>query len=164
MTIPELFLFICLRVNQIPLLLCKNFLSDVSPYANVKCFRSDNGTEFINSDIRNLMLQNNMKHEFIAPYSPHQNGTAERAWRSIFEMTRCLLIDAGLPKSLWCSAANAAAYIRNRCYNNRTNVTAYVAFTSTKPNLSNMHFLVKNALLTFIIRKSLTLDLKRESL
>ena len=117
----------------------QKFLSDVSPYGNVKCIRSDNGTEFTNSDFRDLMLQNNIKQEFSAPYSPHQNGTAERAWRSIFEMTRCLLIDAGLPKSLWCYAANAAAYIRNRCYNNRTNVTAYEAFTSTKPNLSNMH-------------------------
>ena len=32
----------------------------------------------------------------------------------------------------------AAAYIRNRCFNNRLKQTAYFAITGRKPNLSNM--------------------------
>ena len=79
-----------------------------------------------------------MKHEYSVPYLPYQNGTAERVWRSIFKITRCLLISAGLPKTFWGYAVKADAYIRNRCFNNSTKVTAYESFTSKKPNISNM--------------------------
>lgn len=128
-----------LRKKSDTIVAAKKFLSDVAPQGNVKCIRSDNGTEFTNNEFQNLMLNNNIKHEFSAPYSAFQNGTAERSWRSIFEMTRCLLIDAELPKSLWGYAVKASAYIRNRCYNNRTKGTAYESFTKNKPNISNMH-------------------------
>ena len=33
----------------------------------------------------------------IAPYSPQQNGVAERKNRYLTEMTRCMLLDAELP-------------------------------------------------------------------
>ena len=74
-----------------------------------------------------------------APYSPHQNGTAERCWRTLFEMARCLIIESKLPKYLWTYAVKISAYIRNRCYNTRLNKTPFETFTKIKPNLSNMH-------------------------
>ena len=127
-----------LKYKSDTILATKRFLSDVAPYGKVKCIRSDNGSEFSSNDFENLLMNSHIKHEYSAPCSPHQNGTAERAWRSIFEMTRCLLINAGLPKTLWGYAVKAAAYIRNRCFNNRTKVTAYESFTSKKPNISNI--------------------------
>ena len=54
-----------------------------------------------------------------APHSPHQNGTAERHWRTLFEMGSCLLLQANLGKGFWPYAVMAAAYSRNRCFNNR---------------------------------------------
>ncbi|PIK49001.1 hypothetical protein BSL78_14107 [Apostichopus japonicus] len=60
-----------------------------------------------------------IRHETSSPYSPLQNGTAERQWRTLFQMGRCLLIDKGLPKFLWTYAVQTAAHIRNRCFNNR---------------------------------------------
>ena len=116
----------------------EKFLSDVSPYGKVKCLRTDNGTEFSSKVFGGLLRKNLIKHEFSAPYSPHQNGTAERAWRTIFEMTRCLLLEARLPKYLWTYAVKTAAYIRNRCYNSRLNCTPYEAITSNKPSLRHM--------------------------
>ena len=74
-----------------------------------------------------------------APYSPHQNGTIERAWRSIFEMARCMLIESKLSKSLWTYAVMTAAYIRNRCYNDRLKKTPFEAFVKEKPDVKNMH-------------------------
>ena len=71
-----------------------------------------------------------LNHEFSASYSPHQNGTAERAY---------LLIDAEFPKQLWTYAVMTSAYIRNRCYNPRRGKTPYEYLTGTKPNLFNMH-------------------------
>ena len=57
------------------------FLADVAPYGTVKCIRSDNGTEFTCEKFRSLLVKNQIKHEKSAPYSLHQNGTVERAWR-----------------------------------------------------------------------------------
>jgi len=65
--------------------------------------------------------------------------TAERGWRTLFEMARCLLLDAELPKMLWTYAAATAAYIRNRCYNSRTGQTPFYLLTGRKPDVSTMH-------------------------
>ena len=63
--------------------------------------RSDNGTEFTSEDFKSLLIKNRIKQEFSAPYSPHQNGKVERTWRTLFDMARCLLLEAKLPKKLW---------------------------------------------------------------
>ncbi|KAK3895660.1 hypothetical protein Pcinc_000583 [Petrolisthes cinctipes] len=68
----------------------------------------------------------------------HENGTAERSWRTLFEMARCMLLEAKLPKKLWTYALRTAAYIRNRCYNPRTGKTPFEMMTGEKPNLKNM--------------------------
>ena len=115
------------------------FLADTAPYGTVKCLRSGNGGEYISEEFKFLLLKDHNKYEFSAPYSPHQNGTAERAWRSLFDIARCLLIDAELPKQLWTYAVMTSAYIRNRCYNPKTGKTPYEYLTCTKANLSNMH-------------------------
>ena len=47
-----------------------------------------------------------------APHFPHQNGTAERHWRTLFEMGRCLLLQANLGKGFWPYAVMAAAKIQ----------------------------------------------------
>ena len=117
----------------------QQFLADVAPFGNVKRMRSDNGGEFTSKDFRTLLLRNKIKHETCAPYSPHQNGTVERAWRSLFEMARCLLIESKLPKRLWAYAVRTAAHIRNRCFNRRLGRTPYEALIGKKPDLSNMH-------------------------
>ena len=117
----------------------KKFLADSSLYGKVKCIRSDNGTEFTSGAFESLLIQHCIKHEKSVPYSPHQNGTVERIWRTIFDMARCLLIEAKLAKTLWTYAVMAAVFIRNRCYNPRLKKTLQEAFTKQKPNLQNMH-------------------------
>ena len=116
----------------------ERFLADSAPYGKVKCLRSDNGTEYTSQAYKSLIKKHCIRHDTSAPYSPHQNGTAERHWRTLFEMGRCLLIQANLAKEFWPYAVMAAAYIRNRCYSNRLEQTPYFALTGRKPNLSNM--------------------------
>ena len=117
----------------------QHFLADCAPVGKVKRLRSDNGTEFMSQHFQSILRENKIKHETSAPYSPHQNGTVERAWLSLFNMARCLLLEAKLQKSMWPYAVMAAAYIRNRCFNARLGKTPYEALTGSKPNLSNMH-------------------------
>lgn len=79
----------------------EKFLADTAPYGKIKCIRSDNGTEFMSKDFKTLLNKNGIRHETSAPYSPHQNGTAERNWRTLFDMARCMLIESNQPKTLW---------------------------------------------------------------
>ncbi|KAL0419100.1 UNVERIFIED_CONTAM: Retrovirus-related Pol polyprotein from transposon TNT 1-94, partial [Sesamum radiatum] len=48
------------------------------------------------------------------PYTPQQNGVAERMNRTLLEKVRCMLISSGLPKSFWGEALVTAAYLINR--------------------------------------------------
>ena len=116
----------------------ERFLADSAPFGKVKCLRSDNGSEFTSRTYESLLRKHCIRHDTSAPYSPHQNGTAERYWRTLFEMGRCLLIQANLAKEFWPYAVLTAAYIRNRCYNNRLEQTPYFVLTGRKPNLSSM--------------------------
>ena len=114
------------------------FIADMSPYGNIKRLRCDNGTEFTSNDFKELMTKNKIHQEFSSPYSPHQNGTSERSFRTLFEMVRCMLIQSKLPKELWNYATRYAASIRNRCYNNRLKMTPFQAFTNKKPDVSKL--------------------------
>ena len=75
----------------------EKFLADIAPYGNLERLRSDNGTEYTSNEFEKLMITNKIRHEYTAPYSPHQNGKAERSWHSIFEMARCLLLELKFP-------------------------------------------------------------------
>ena len=132
-------IFVCfLRYKSDTVQATEQFLADAAPYGNIKCIRSDNGGEFISSEFKLLLRKKGIRHETSFPYSPHQNGTAERQWRTLFDMARCLLVGSGLPKNLWTYAVRMATYIRNRCFNNRTGQTPFETLTGNKPDLSNM--------------------------
>ena len=111
----------------------------VAPYGHVKCLRTNNGTEFISEPFQRLNVLNRIKHRQSAPYSPHQNGTTERSWRTLFSMARCLFIELKLPQNSWVYALMASAYIRNLCYNKNTRKNPYESFTGSKPNLNKMN-------------------------
>ena len=84
----------------------------------VKTFRSDNGGEFVNNSFKTLFSTEGIRHETSIPYTPQQNGKAERWNRTLMEMVRSMLLGAGseVPKSLWGEAVMAATYTRNRCH------------------------------------------------
>jgi transposase InsO family protein len=44
----------------------------------IKKIKSDNGTEFKNSQIEGFLEEEGIKHEFSSPYTPQQNGVVER--------------------------------------------------------------------------------------
>ena len=73
-----------------------------------------------------------------APHTPSQKGTAERRWRTGFDMVRCVLLAIGLTKSLWTYAIRNCDYTRNSCYQKRTGSTPYEMFLGKRPNLKTM--------------------------
>ena len=114
------------------------FLADVSAIVTVKVLRTDNGGEYTSNEFKDLLVKHAIKHEMSAPHTPSQNGTAERWWRTGFDMVRCVLLASGLPKSLWTYALRNSDYTRNRCYQKRTGSTPYEMFLGKRPNLKNM--------------------------
>jgi transposase InsO family protein len=69
--------------------------------SRVKCVRSDRGTEFLNSRFKSFCAEQGIVHETSAPYTPQQNGVAERMNRSLKEKTSSLLHQAAATQALW---------------------------------------------------------------
>lgn len=81
----------------------------------VKRLRTDNGGEFLGEGLRGFLAKKGIIHERTAPYSPAQNGVAERMNRTLVEAARSMLTESKLPQEFWAEAMNTAAYVRNRC-------------------------------------------------
>jgi transposase InsO family protein len=59
--------------------------------AKIKKIRSDNGTEFKNTQVEDFLDEEGIKHEFSAPYTPQQNRVIERKYHTLIEMARTML-------------------------------------------------------------------------
>jgi transposase InsO family protein len=57
----------------------------------IKKIRSDNGTEFKNSQIKWFLKEKGIKHEFSSPYTHNQNSVVERKNRTLMNMARTML-------------------------------------------------------------------------
>jgi hypothetical protein len=103
----------------------------------IKKIRSDNGTEFKNSQIEGFLEEESIKHEFSSPYTPQQNGVVERKNRTLLDMARTMLDKYKTPDQFWAEAVNTACYSINRLYLHRIlKKTSYELLTDKKPNVS----------------------------
>ena len=129
----------CLRSKDEASAALQRFIADVAPIGKVKELHSDNGGEYLGHSLQKVLLDNNIKHTTTTPYTPYQNGKSERSWRSLLEMSRCLISDAQLAKSYWPYAVKHSQYLRNRSYQRRTKSTAYELFTNLKPDMRKIY-------------------------
>lgn len=60
----------------------------------LKAIRSDNGGEFIGTDLEEWFKKKGIKHEFSPARTPQCNGVVERANKTIIEMTRTMMADS----------------------------------------------------------------------
>jgi hypothetical protein len=103
----------------------------------IKKIRSDNGTEFKNSQIEGFLEEEGIKHEFSSPYTPQQNGVVERKNRTILDMARTMLDEYKTPDRFWVEAINTTCYSINQLYLHRIlKKTSYELLTDKKPNVS----------------------------
>ena len=49
----------------------------------------------------------------IVPYSPQQNGVAERMNRTLMESAQSMIAHAGLPNRYWAEAVATTVYMKN---------------------------------------------------
>ncbi|GJX27995.1 zinc finger, CCHC-type containing protein [Tanacetum coccineum] len=75
-------------------------------------------------------------HETTAPYTPQQNGMAERKNRALKEMVNSMLSYSGLSEGFWGEVMLTACYLLNRVPNKRNKTTPYELWYKKQPNLS----------------------------
>ena len=105
----------------------------------ILAFRTDNGGEYVSHELRQLLQAQGIQHWRTAPYTPEQNGVAERLNRTIVESARSMLQARNLPYGYWGFAVETANYLKNRLPTKAViGKTPYEAWTGTKPDLKHL--------------------------
>jgi hypothetical protein len=77
--------------------------------------------------------------ECTVPYTPEQNGVAERLNRTIVEKARCMLLSSNLPKSFWTEAVTNSGFSDKSLSNCSTrDCTPAEKWFGFKPNLKKV--------------------------
>lgn len=100
--------------------------------------RSDGGGEYVSRELREFYEAEGIKAQYTTPYSPQQNGVAERRNRYLQEMAICMLTDAGLEKLYWGEAVMTAAYLQNRLPSRVVAKTPFELWTGRKPKFDHI--------------------------
>lgn len=80
----------------------------------IRILRTDGGTEYLNNNLSTFLQAQGILHQRSCPYTPDQNGVAERKHRHVLETTRTLLSQASIPHQYWPDATLTDAYLINR--------------------------------------------------
>ena len=78
-----------------------------------KYLQFDNGKELVNKELKRWSARKGIIIETTAPYSPSQNGVAERFNCTLLELAHAMLFEKNLPIFLWDEAVAHAAYLHN---------------------------------------------------
>ena len=118
----------------------KGFLDWLKPRGwKLKLLQSDNGGEYTSnggrtsnewgtviSDFEKISSAHGVVQNFTCANTPEQNGIAERLNRTLVELARSLLIEAGLSETFWSLAVKHVVYCRNRIWHKVHQVSANV--------------------------------------
>ena len=111
----------------------------------IKILHTDNGGEYVNMNGQHICLEAGIQLQHTIPYTPQQNGVAERKNRSLKKMPSCVLHARSLPSKLWAKALNFAKYIQNRSPHRYVeDMTPFEAWSGCKPEVT--HFRIFGSL------------------
>eukprot|EP00742_Colponemidia_sp_Colp-10_P019010 GILJ01022017.1.p1 GENE.GILJ01022017.1~~GILJ01022017.1.p1 ORF type:complete len:919 (-),score=103.72 GILJ01022017.1:30-2786(-) len=105
----------------------------------IKAIQMDNGGEYSSREMTMWLKAKGIMINRTMPYTPQQNGIAERTNRVIQERVTAMLLDANLPKQFWGEAALCAVYLINRSPSRTLkDKTPIEVLTGKKPNLQHL--------------------------
>lgn len=105
--------------------------------ATINTLRTDQGLEFMNNEMKKLLVDRGIKHQKSVTYTPEQNGKVERDNRTVVEAARTMLYSSGLPITFWAEAVNTAVYTLNRTgTSTQKGTTPYELWHGAKANVS----------------------------
>ena len=104
----------------------------------IKTLHSDNGTEYTSKSFQEILKYHGIIHSTTAPYTPQQNGVAERYNRTLVESATCLLSEHNIDIRFWSYAIKYANMIRNRLSTHKlNNKSPYSMWFNKNPDLSH---------------------------
>lgn len=130
---------------------------------SVKAVRTDNGKEYINDYLGGYFKSKGIQPQTTVPYTPQQNGKAERLNMTLLDKVRAMLADSGLPQELWGEAVTTANYLRNRSPVTSKDKTPWELFTGNQPDVSNLKIFGCKAYVHVPKEKRTKLDFKSEA-
>jgi hypothetical protein len=87
--------------------------------------------------VENYLDEKGIKHEFLSPYTPQQNGVVEKKNRTLIEMVRTMFDEYKTFDQFWAETVNLACHATNRLYLHKLlKKTPYELLTSNKHNVS----------------------------
>jgi transposase InsO family protein len=117
----------------------------------VKNIRSDNGSEFRNTQVEEFLDEEGIKNELSTPYTPQQNGIVERKNRTLIEAARIMLDEYKTLDSFWAEVINTVCHAANRLYLHKyLSKTPYEIITGKK---HSMHYFRVFGCKCFILNK-----------
>ena len=100
--------------------------------------RNDRGGEYTSGALLEWLESKGVEPQKTAPYTPEQNGRAERLNRTLVERVRAILIDSKLPPNTWAEALLTVNYLRNRSPSSEAKglKTPWELFFGSKPDVT----------------------------
>ncbi|CAI7911591.1 unnamed protein product [Closterium sp. NIES-54] len=100
--------------------------------------RSDRGGEFLGKEFTDFVNGKGIVHDLTCPYTPQQNGMADREMLTVVKSVRTMLLHMGVQHHWWHLALRQAVWVRN-CVERSTTppgTTPYQLLTGKKPDLT----------------------------
>jgi IS30 family transposase len=105
----------------------------------IKALRTDNGGELYGNEFEYLCKKCGIERKKTTPYTPQQNGFAERMKRMLMEKSRCMLSGVRLGQELWAEEVGSTCYLVNRSpASTLDDKTPCEVWTSKKPSLTHL--------------------------
>ena len=105
----------------------------------LKSIKSNRGGEFTSKDFVAFYEEQGFRHSLTIPYSPQQNGVAERKNRTILNMERSMMKQKQIPKAFCAEAVDCVVYILNRSLTRSLwNMTPQEAWSRQKPGVGHL--------------------------
>lgn len=130
---------------------------------NIKEIHRDGGKEYDNQWVKRFLNERGIKVTVNTPYTPEQNGVAERENRIIVEAARSMLhANANLPKYLWAEAINMAVFVINRTAPTRhdNKKSPYELWYNKEPNVDKLKIFGTECFVHIPVEKRKKLDKK----
>lgn len=149
--------FIWFNTKVILLLCWKCFFSLIENQfrTTIKRFRSDNGGEFFNNQLKSFFEMKGAVHQSSCPHTPQQNILVERKHKHLLEIARALKIQADFPNEFWSYCIVTAAYLINFIPSAILNgKTPFEILHGKPPSISHLRVFALQKILLTVIRWS----------
>ena len=102
---------------------------------SLKTLRLYRGSEYLDTEFKDHLLEHGILSQLIAPGTPQQNGVVERRNRTLLDMVIIMMSYSSLPISFWGYSLQTAVYILNVVPSKSIQKTPLELWNGHKPSL-----------------------------